>query len=65
VSISLKRLSEKLESHYPRLEVIKIKAEIIPAMKVKLRETGVTESVVFPDLDGLGREVSQLWLERL
>jgi FRG domain len=58
-------LAEKLKSHYPCLEIIKIKAEVIPAMKVELRESGVTESVVFPDLDGLGREVSQLWLEQL
>jgi hypothetical protein len=58
-------LAQKLESDYPLLAVIKIKAETIPAMKVELRESGVTESVVFPDLDGLGREVTQLWLEML
>jgi len=29
-----------------------------------LREAGVTESVVYPDLDGLGRELKQLWDER-
>jgi hypothetical protein len=30
----------------------------------ELRESGVTESVIFPDLDGLGREMRQLWLDR-
>jgi hypothetical protein len=60
----LTRLAQKLESDYPLLAVIKIKAETIPAMKAELGESGVTQSVVFPDLDGLGREVNQLWLDR-
>jgi hypothetical protein len=32
-----------------------------PAIKVQLRDAGMTESVIFPDLDGLGRELDQLW----
>jgi hypothetical protein len=30
----------------------------------ELRDSGITESVIFPDLDGLGREMRQLWLDR-
>jgi len=33
-------------------------------IRVELRECGVTESVIFPDLDGLGRELNQLWQDR-
>jgi hypothetical protein len=33
----------------------------IPAIKAQLRDAGMTESVIFPDLDGLGRELDQLW----
>jgi hypothetical protein len=29
----------------------------------ELRDSGVTESVIYPDLDGLGREMKQLWEE--
>ena len=34
------------------------------AMRRELRDSGVTESVIYPDLDGLGREMKQLWEER-
>jgi hypothetical protein len=34
------------------------------SIRCDLRECGVTESVIFPDLDGLGRELKQLWDER-
>ena len=30
----------------------------------ELRDSGMTESVIFPDLDGLGREIRQIWEER-
>jgi hypothetical protein len=33
-------------------------------MRIELRECGVTESVIFPDLDGLGREIKQVWEDR-
>jgi hypothetical protein len=33
----------------------------IPGIRAQLRDAGVTESVIFPDLDGLGRELDQLW----
>jgi len=40
------------------------KLEIISKIRVDLRQSGVTESVVFPDLDGLGREIKQVWGDR-
>lgn len=30
----------------------------------ELRDSGITESVIYPDLDGLGREMKQLWVDR-
>jgi hypothetical protein len=30
----------------------------------ELRQAGVTESVIFPDVDGLGRELPMIWEER-
>jgi len=38
--------------------------ENITKMRIELRECGVTESVIFPDLDGLGRELKQVWEDR-
>ena len=40
---------------------ITIPKKNVAAMKIQLRDSGMTESVIFPDLDGLGREVDQLW----
>ncbi len=39
---------------------ISIPASKIIDFRVQLRDAGVTESVIFPDLDGLGRELNQL-----
>jgi hypothetical protein len=33
-------------------------------MRQELRDCGITESVIYPDLDGLGREIRQLWENR-
>jgi hypothetical protein len=35
-----------------------------PLIRQQLRDCGVTESVIYPDLDGLGREMRQLWQDR-
>lgn len=43
---------------------ITIDANSVPKIRRDLREGGVTEAVIFPDLDGLGRELKQLWVER-
>lgn len=47
-----------------RLSAIIIPQQAIPTIKSQLRSAGITESVIFPDLDGLGRELNQLWLDK-
>jgi hypothetical protein len=44
-----------------RIRKIEIPGECIPKMQTDLRDCGMTESVIFPDLDGMGREIKQLW----
>jgi hypothetical protein len=44
-----------------RIWRISIPKTSIRLILTQLRDAGVTESVIFPDLDGLGRELSQLW----
>jgi hypothetical protein len=57
-----------LEKEYEEQDFIKL-IEIDPdpkntsKMRIELRECGVTGSVIFPDLDGLGRE-KQVWEDR-
>ncbi len=48
-----------------RLVAIQIPKELIVPMRQELRDAGITESVVFPDLDGLGRELSNQWRQRI
>lgn len=38
--------------------------ENIIKTRCELRDAGITESVIFPDLDGLGREIKQIWEDR-
>jgi len=47
-----------------RIAMISIHASSVVSIKQELRDAGVTESVVFPDLDGLGRELKQKWNAR-
>ncbi|MGO4882339.1 MAG: FRG domain-containing protein [Bryobacteraceae bacterium] len=47
-----------------KLKSIRIPAGSINGIRRQLRDAGVTESVVYPDLDGLGRELKQRWQER-
>ena len=51
-------LSKKSDS---RLVPISIPAGAVDQIKQELRDAGITESMVYPDLDGLGRELRQLW----
>ena len=48
-----------------RIETIEIDASSVSDMRIALRDAGITESVIYPDLDGLGREIKQLWAEKL
>jgi len=54
----------EIASKQDAVKALAVGAGAIPAIKQELRDAGVTESVIFPDLDGLGREVKQLWEER-
>jgi FRG domain len=55
------KLSANREAH---LHEITIPAGAINRMKLELRDAGMTESVIFPDLDGLGRELKQVFESR-
>lgn len=55
-------LTSKSKSH---LIGIKIPKDAMSSIRYELRDAGVTESVIFPDLDGLGREIEQKWLDRI
>jgi hypothetical protein len=46
------------------IKLIRIVAAARPKIRQELRDCGVTESVIYPDLDGLGREMRQLWDDR-
>ncbi|MGA2602262.1 MAG: FRG domain-containing protein [Bryobacteraceae bacterium] len=54
-------LRKLLRSKDAKIREIRIPAECIPKMQIDLRDCGITESVIFPDLDGMGREIKQLW----
>ena len=57
-------LSEIRKSKDSRLVSITIPVGAISSIKEELRDAGVTESVVYPDLDGPGRELKQVWEAR-
>ena len=44
-----------------RIWRIFIQKDHFAEIKQQLRDAGMTESVIFPDLDGLGRELNELW----
>lgn len=47
-----------------RLTSITIPRGSINQIRQELKDAGITESVVYPDLDGLGRELRQVWQTR-
>jgi hypothetical protein len=56
-------LSELAKGKGSRLNSVHVPAGSINKIRRQLRDAGVTESVVYPDLDGLGRELRQIWQE--
>jgi hypothetical protein len=57
-------LSEEFKKSDSTIKVIEIAAGSRSKLRQELRDCGVTESVIYPDLDGLGREMTQLWDDR-
>ena len=59
-------LAEGLGRENSALRVISIDPDPdrVSDIRAELRESGVTESVIYPDLDGLGREMNQIWEDR-
>lgn len=57
-------LSDEIQKPDSPICSITIDGQHTQAIRAELRECGVTESVIFPDLDGLGRELKQLWEDR-
>lgn len=57
-------LSTEADRHDSSIRTIIIDGKQARSIRAELRECGVTESVIFPDLDGLGRELNQLWEDR-
>ncbi len=57
-------LSDEFKKTESTIQLITIAAESRPQIRQELRDCGVTESVIYPDLDGLGREMKQLWEDR-
>jgi hypothetical protein len=54
-------LAEEFGKSDSTIQAITIDAASSRKIRVELRDSGVTESVIFPDLDGLGREIKQRW----
>lgn len=46
------------------IKLITIASGARAQLRQDLRDCGITESVIYPDLDGLGREMKQLWEDR-
>jgi hypothetical protein len=57
-------LSEEFKKADSTIKVITIASRSRSKIRQQLRDCGVTESVIYPDLDGLGREMRQLWEDR-
>jgi hypothetical protein len=48
----------------PTIRSIEIEGACRRDIRRELRDAGVSESVIFPDLDGLGRELKMRWLDQ-
>jgi len=47
------------------IQAVAIQAHATDRIRLQLRDAGVSESVIFPDLDGLGRELDQQFRDRV
>lgn len=54
----LLKLGKDKESH---IRIVPIAEKSIIPIRAELRRCGISESIVYPDLDGLGRELSAEW----
>jgi hypothetical protein len=54
-------LRDRADKRRSRLRSICIDRSKAGEIQSQLRAAGITESVIFPDLDGLGREMVDLW----
>ncbi len=57
-------LSEEAGKPDSTIASITVAADARSSIRQELRDCGVTKSVIYPDLDGLGREIRQLWEDR-
>jgi hypothetical protein len=57
-------LSKEFQKANSTIKAITIAPSSRPQLRLELRDCGVTESVIYPDLDGLGREMKQIWQDR-
>jgi hypothetical protein len=54
-------VSRSAQEKGARFAAIILPQKAIAAIRIELSDAGITESVVYPDLDGLGRELKQVW----
>jgi hypothetical protein len=57
-------ISDEYKKADSTIKMIVIPKEFRAGVRQEVRDCGVTESVIFPDLDGIGREMKQLWEDR-
>jgi hypothetical protein len=57
-------LAEEFRKPQSAIRAITIDASFSRQIRIELKDSGITESVIYPDLDGLGREMKQLWDDR-
>jgi hypothetical protein len=57
-------LSDEFKQQESSIKRICIDGNFRRQIRRQLRDAGVTESVIYPDLDGVGREMKQRWEER-
>jgi hypothetical protein len=57
-------LSKEFKKSDAVVREIVIESSSAQKIRLELRDSGITESVIYPDLDGLGRELRQLWEDR-